>query len=490
MMLSTSLFSQSFLLNEYEEIDGNKIHWSSATMEGDDGSLFISVNWKYYNRIMEMTEEGEIIESKYLEFQGYGHRGFHPFFRHPYQENTNVYVYVTHKEGSIPTYNAVFFDNDLNILEEVSAPLYSSKDYGYSEYESYLLDSENNIVVRIGDGSDNKFMFVKMDMYGKILNEKEVLIETEDPILRIPYHPLCVYNEEPLQYGFAFSTHTNGVDVEKLTVVVLDSDFNVVEIKEDLINNTGGTDLRSNIEGLDDDSYIVSTNDFRMENGDKINSVVLSKFDKEHNLINSFEYYQLTNLFPYFFTPEMPYKNIITTDDGIYWIHAFDEVVYDIWGGCVYISYFDKDLNLKWKQRLYELRGDAHDAYIQSATVRDNGDLLISMVAFGQLIEDTGNVLVTMLIKNEGDILDITENTTSIKPYYVYPNPAEDVISLNCSSEVACERVEIYSLDGRLCHSQNFNLKTINIEELSSGVYMMKVVLDNGNSYTEKIVKR
>ena len=487
MMLSVNLYSQSFVINEYDKIDGYEIGHTSSTMEGDDGSIFVAVNLSGMTRIMEMTELGEIIESKYLELKGYGHRGFHPFLRHPDKENTNVYVYVTHKEGSVPTYNAVFFDNNLNKIEEVSTPLYSSKHVIYSDYESYLLDSENNIVVRVGDGSDNKFLFVKMDIDGKILNEKEVVIETGDPIIDIPYHSLCVYNKEPLQYGFVFTTHTNGVGMPKSTVVVLDSDFNVVEKKEDLITNI--EDLRrSNIEALDDDSYLVTTGTFHA-NPNIAYGIMISKFDKEHNLINSFEYKQNTVNY-HNYTPELVYKNIITTEEGLYWIYTMEGE--DSKGlGNLYVSFFDKDLNLQWRQKIHETLD--HDyVHIFSATLRDNGDLLISMIDCTNFTEqnDLYYSLLTTIIKNEGDILDITENTTSIKPYYVYPNPAEDVISLNCSSEVACERVEIYSLDGRLCHSQNFNLKTINIEELSSGVYMMKVVLDNGNSYTEKIVKR
>jgi len=55
---------------------------------------------------------------------------------------------------------------------------------------------------------------------------------------------------------------------------------------------------------------------------------------------------------------------------------------------------------------------------------------------------------------------------------------------------VNCEKVEIFSIDGKLCHAQNFNFNTIDINTLSSGIYMMKVSLSNGNSYTDKIVVR
>ncbi|MBE6336739.1 MAG: hypothetical protein E7066_08730, partial [Lentimicrobiaceae bacterium] len=74
MMLSVNLYSQSFVINEYDKIDGYEIGHTSSTMECDDGSIFVAVNLSGMTRIMEMTETGEIIESKYIEFHGKGHR--------------------------------------------------------------------------------------------------------------------------------------------------------------------------------------------------------------------------------------------------------------------------------------------------------------------------------------------------------------------------------------------------------------------------------
>ena len=93
-----------------------------------------------------------------------------------------------------------------------------------------------------------------------------------------------------------------------------------------------------------------------------------------------------------------------------------------------------------------------------------------------------------MVMDKDGKPLNIEESL--VLPYSFYPNPADDAISLRYSPDVNCEKVEIYSLDGKLCHAQNFNFNTIDINTLSSGIYMMKVTLSNGNSYTDKIVVR
>ena len=93
-----------------------------------------------------------------------------------------------------------------------------------------------------------------------------------------------------------------------------------------------------------------------------------------------------------------------------------------------------------------------------------------------------------MVMDKDGKPLNIEESL--VLPYSFYPNPADNEICLSMSPDVNCEKVEIYGMDGKLYHQQNFNLNTVNISNLTNGIYMMKVTLDNGNTYTEKVVVR
>ena len=103
-------------------------------------------------------------------------------------------------------------------------------------------------------------------------------------------------------------------------------------------------------------------------------------------------------------------------------------------------------------------------------------------------LNDNNNLIFTMVMDKKGKPLNVEESL--VRPYSFYPNPADDAISLRFSPDVNCEKVEIFSIDGKLCLSQNFNLNAVDINSLSSGIYMMKVTLSNGNSYTDKIVVR
>lgn len=486
VLLTFNLYSQSFTQNTYENIDKFEPRWASSTMQGDDGSIFIAVNLlsvdkaaENTTRIMKMSEDGRIIETDYIELSGYSHYGFLPFFRHPYKENTNVYTYTTRNDGEIPVYNAVFFDNDLNILENVSKPLYDGKEIVYSEYESYLLDSENNIIVRIGDGADNRFVFVKMTIDGETLIQKEVVFETKRPISGVPYHSLCVYNENPLQYAFVVETHENGYGLPQLSFMVLDSEFNVVEIKDELLDVSYGKHEYNMI--ASENSYLTTTSDFSAGYVYNFaNLVRLSKFDKNHKLIKEYEYKSKQRDC---FIPDarLMYKNLITGKDGdIYWIYTIQGNGQDYYGYRLYVSCFDKDLEHKWDQMILESTGS-----IFSTTVCDNGNIVLSVVGYNQ---EYIPIITTIVIRNNGSVLDVNENRLNVNPFVFYPNPADSEIRISFSQDVNCEKVEIYGIDGKLYHEQNFNFNSIDISSLSNGIYMMKVTLNNGNTYTEKVI--
>ena len=117
---------------------------------------------------------------------------------------------------------------------------------------------------------------------------------------------------------------------------------------------------------------------------------------------------------------------------------------------------------------------------------KDNGYLI------GGFSNDENNYsrqyLYVVKIDNNGTLSIGMDDPFIDEMYSFYPNPANDNINMRFSPGVSCEKIEIFSIDGKICHEQNFNLNTINVNHLVDGVYIMKVILDNGNTYTEKIV--
>ncbi len=68
----------------------------------------------------------------------------------------------------------------------------------------------------------------------------------------------------------------------------------------------------------------------------------------------------------------------------------------------------------------------------------------------------------------------------------LYPNPCSSKISL--SSKSAINKVEIYNFLGQNCKSVYNNFETIDVSELKSGVYVIKIYDENG-MISKKIIK-
>ena len=71
----------------------------------------------------------------------------------------------------------------------------------------------------------------------------------------------------------------------------------------------------------------------------------------------------------------------------------------------------------------------------------------------------------------------------------VYPNPAQNTVSITFSDGIDCQSVEIYAIDGRLLKSQSSNCETVNISSLKSGVYVMKVRSGDGQEFYTRVRK-
>ncbi|MBR6437763.1 MAG: T9SS type A sorting domain-containing protein [Bacteroidales bacterium] len=154
----------------------------------------------------------------------------------------------------------------------------------------------------------------------------------------------------------------------------------------------------------------------------------------------------------------------------------------------IVISKFDNDLNLLWRRyygvndNLYNING------IQSTN--DGGCILTGYHAKAPGYP----TYYSYILKVDEDGYDaIGENEESLaKPYFCYPNPAKDNIYIEFSPDVNCQSVVIYTLDGHIIETfQETSLQnnTIDISNLNSGVYLMKIRMTDGKEFSEKIIK-
>ncbi len=70
-----------------------------------------------------------------------------------------------------------------------------------------------------------------------------------------------------------------------------------------------------------------------------------------------------------------------------------------------------------------------------------------------------------------------------------YPNPAKDLLQLQYSNGTIPVGIDLYDLQGRLVHTQHSAFESIDMSQLPAGTYMMRVIMEDGKSYSDKVVK-
>jgi hypothetical protein len=110
----------------------------------------------------------------------------------------------------------------------------------------------------------------------------------------------------------------------------------------------------------------------------------------------------------------------------------------------------------------------------------------------------TNTSAATMLIDNfvtrisatdtllQNDTFDVATTNFS-----VFPNPANDFVTISNSENISVNSISITDLNGRVVKQNTYSNVTnvqVNISDLSSGVYMMNISSDKG-SVTKKIIK-
>ena len=495
-LLSVNIYSQNTFENTWYLYD-SEFRYVLETSDGDYIMLaYMTANNDY---IYKISEEGDSLGyiNDYLptdeRFSYFG------LFHHPEYDDAFVApAIISSQNGSPKEIALVSFDKYLGIIDVKTVSFESEvinlvpSQIPYSIINEDKIEFAAHVLLRSGEYAH---MYASIDISGNLLNYNI----NKSQCNNFGSYPTCfeIIDKNNQKYGVLYK-RVHEDNSLTLTLIVLDSDLKVEDEIEIEYHNYQFDDYgqiigsqviepidQPKVYYYDDDHILLNILAKKIDMSDSYRGSAFAILDRNYEFIDVNFLFSSTE-------GKMIKHPLLKAID------INNEYIYE----CVIENYnsphpshptrcklrrYDVGLNLIWEKYINDdTDGYYYPRYITSTS--DGGCIIVGFTC--DKVDFNKSYLYAAKVDSNGNVSINEFNTLSANLLYFYPNPAEDVISLNCSSEVACERVEIYSLDGRLCHSQNFNLKTINIEELSSGVYMMKVVLDNGNSYTEKIVKR
>lgn len=217
----------------------------------------------------------------------------------------------------------------------------------------------------------------------------------------------------------------------------------------------------------------------RSKSGNHGNGVGIWKLDANHNLLDNvlIDVFELNNGMD----EECLYawEPLLFTGEDVY-------LCYMVYKGTssspmrTVVCKLDTELNLKWK-RWYGKSGQ----YIITGTALTSDG--------GCLLTGEGNALYTpyvLKITADGYCSTKENEEPLLRPYAWYPNPVEDVLRVEYSPDITPKTVELYDLQGRLIKTQSSNLESVAMENLPAGTYTLRVLLEDGTSYSDKVVKQ
>ena len=289
-----------------------------------------------------------------------------------------------------------------------------------------------------------------------------------------------VFRDSPLQYSCWAS---NGIGLQtELKCYILDSLFNLCETYSIPVQISNAPQWPYHVyfleysrnvfvTGDEDGTFLMTAaydNSGTLQGG---SGMVLARFDNEGNKIKCVGF---PTLEPMQDSYEWPIGIEKGTDGCIYLCYTISSSE----DGTVCVMKLDYDFNVIW-QRYCLASGYGKDNAIMSV-LSDNGMAILGNVY-------NGTELFYVVINDDYDGLQ--EQDDLVRPYMFYPNPAQDQLHINYSPDVQPKLLELYDMQGRLVHQQRDGLENLNLQGLATGQYVMKVTMEDGTTYSDKVVK-
>lgn len=405
--------------------------------------------------------------------------------RNPF-DNDNIYARAVRDLDNLKTDLCIqFFDDQLVFQEgkEVWVPLLNDTVFG-SMADSYLLDSQGDIVLRLRVKTRREHHFFRIGIDGAV---KAHSIYSYDDIpagYRLADRDLVVFNEDPLEYAY----YREGSH-QVLQIAVLDSQLN---LQEDLVPSTSGDNVdyqfgvADQVRRLDNASFLVASQYHSKGNPSIKTGVRVTKYENSTCQPLKTAYFQSAfSTINGLLGQAYPIDIQVAKNGDVYFAYHSD---FDAMLGQVVVVRMDHDLNVIWQRYCLD------EGYLRLGSVLkilEDETIAVGGVVFGL---SHNNIIVRppnyyfLFLNNNG--VSLEESADILRPYAFYPNPVNDMLNIHYSPDAMPKKVEVFDLQGKKVVSQRNNLESIRTAELPSGVYSIRVTLEGGQSYTDKIVKQ
>lgn len=146
----------------------------------------------------------------------------------------------------------------------------------------------------------------------------------------------------------------------------------------------------------------------------------------------------------------------------------------------------------EWQEITFDFIADSAYTYLTIGNFYSDTETNISVAVEGPLPFQGAYYFVDDFSLEVNGLNEISENTiTDNSLFTLYPNPSIDVVSVKLNSIIESQvEYTLLSIDGKVIQSGAFsNETTLNLESISSGVYLI-VIKQDQIYYQQKLIKR
>ena len=423
--------------------------------------------------------ENDGIDSILMGYDGPAYTSSSLFERDPEHPDHFVYAYFLTFNDTI-YFRMRTIDMYLNLIGDTLLEIDHSTELFDNAYSQDLFVEPNGDIIAsysIKDDPNETFMtyFLRIGFNGTLKSKTEV------PQIRYFDHLMDkhtgMFNESPVQYCYWGSNYDSNYGSNPcILLYVLDSLFNVVEEKPfNFYQNTSPYTVNWNdhFAPIDDQHYL-QVNIYRRFDSQTYytyNSVLLEKRNRQHVR-------QALALFGESINQPEAIRATAVDSNTIYLSYMTAVCM----PNHLVLLRLDGDLNIQWERHF--LSEDTFH-YAISMKILDDGSIAVS--SFPVWPYDSPNGISVVVIKDNYDNLE--EMGIHVRPYDYYPNPTQSELHLHYSPDVTPSQIELYDLQGRLVLTQRTGLDKIDMQGLAAGQYVMKVTMEDGKTFTDKVVK-
>ena len=448
---------------------GDIVHkMSPATLQFTD-SLFIadSSHTSYYLYAQNPLGEGNIRAS--FEYDG---------------NRDSTYLLITH-----------FSDNDLQIDSDndIITPLCEGE--ALEHINSYMVDCRGDLIMKYYKTVSDQVEECHITRFGP---DGTFKYEATLPQSQNFLENVRVLSESPLQYY-----HWKGGGSSNMTCYVLDSAFNTITssifsriiYEIPVVDSSGSAMAREYLEFASDTEVIPDGEDMLVAAKYTQDSTILAgALTAEHGL--AVARYDLRT---------MQRKNLILFDDLPGWSsEATCNGLQRTSDGAIYLLYsereiysgqkvtfavkMDHDFNVEWKRYCKPVeRFQLRTEHCIPAT-DEEGNEVMAVAGSSIDLESYAIGIFYFFIHHDGTV-SVDEGMVKVRPYTFYPNPTQSQLRMAFSPDVQPSLVELYDLQGRRILSQGNAFERIDMSRLPVGIYTLRVTLQDGQVFSDKVVK-